>query len=67
MPANPTQRRPGDLILDRYMLNATAEEREDARENLRALVRVLMRIDRRLTKDAVNELDSHEVNAGGKI
>ncbi len=33
MEAKPRQ--PGDLILDRYMPNATPEERETARENLR--------------------------------
>lgn len=49
---------PGDIILDRYMPNATEAEREDARENLQALVRVLIRINRRLIEEAM-ESDSH--------
>jgi len=43
--------RPGDLILNRYMLNATEAEREDARENLKRLARVLMRIEARLARE----------------
>jgi len=39
------QRRPGDLILDRYMPNATPEEREAARENLRAALTMLIRLE----------------------
>jgi hypothetical protein len=43
--------RPGDLILNRYMLNATEEEREDARENLRAYATVILRIATRLATE----------------
>lgn len=39
---------PGDLILDRYMPQATAEEREVARENLRAFAAVVVGITKRL-------------------
>ena len=45
------ERRPGDLILMRYMPNATEEEREDARENLRRFARVLLRIEERLARE----------------
>ncbi len=46
-----SQRRPGDLILDRYMPNATLEEREAARESLRRLARLLIRVHERLALD----------------
>jgi hypothetical protein len=41
----------GDRILDRYMPNATAEEREAARQNLRRLARVLIGIEDRLARE----------------
>ena len=41
------QRRPGDFILDRYMPDATPEEREGARENLRRLAKLLLRVHER--------------------
>ena len=44
-------RRPGDLIIDRYMPNASDAEREEARENLRLLAGVLMRIEDRLAQE----------------
>ena len=48
MVAKNQNRRPGDLILDRYMPNATVEEREVARENLRAFAVVVVGIAKRL-------------------
>ena len=48
MVTNNANRRPGDFILDRYMPDATAEEREVARENLRAFALVVVGIARRL-------------------
>ncbi len=39
--------RPGDEILNRYMPDATGEEREIARENLRAFAAVAMGIAKR--------------------
>ena len=42
------EHRPGDLILDRYMPNASDAEREEARENLRRFACVLTRIEDRL-------------------
>ena len=45
------EHRPGDLILNRYMPNATEEVREEARENLRRLARVLLRIEERLARE----------------
>jgi len=44
-------RRPGDLILERYMPNASDAELEDARENLRAYAAVVLRIATRLTTE----------------
>ena len=48
MVAKNQNRRPGDLILDRYMPNAAVEEREVARENLRAFAVVVVGIAKRL-------------------
>ena len=52
---------PGDLILDRYMPDATDEEREAARENLRQYAEVLFRVTTRLATEEVearNKFDS---------
>ncbi len=46
------QRLPGDLILDRYMPDATPEQREDAHANLKAYVAVIMRLNQRLAREA---------------
>jgi hypothetical protein len=56
---------PGDIILDRYMLNASEEEREIARENLRRLARLLIRVHERLTLD--NPEDAIRTNADSKL
>lgn len=45
------EHRPGDLILKKYMPNATEDEREEARENLRRLARVLLRIEERMARE----------------
>ena len=45
------QYRAGDLILNRYMPNATEQEREAARENLRKFAMVVVGIARRLAKE----------------
>jgi len=45
------ERLSGDLIINRYMPNATEEERKDARENLRRFARVLLRIEERLARE----------------
>ena len=39
---------PGDLILDRYMPDATCEEREEARANLKRLAQAYITIIERL-------------------
>jgi hypothetical protein len=44
-------RRPGDLILDRYMPSAPEAEREAARENLWAYAMVVLRIATRLATE----------------
>ena len=43
--------RPGDLILNRCMPNATEENREGARDNLRAYATVVLRIATRLATE----------------
>lgn len=48
-------RRPGDLILDRYMPDASEAEREEARERLRAFARLLLRTGARLAAEAKEE------------
>jgi len=37
-------RRPGDLILDRYMPDASEDAREKVRENLRQLAHLMLRL-----------------------
>lgn len=51
-------RQPGDLILDRYMPQATPEEREAARTNLRTLLSTLIRIEERHALDDSGQLGS---------
>jgi|CXWL01.1.fsa_nt_gi hypothetical protein len=48
---NPSNHRPGDLILNRYMPDATEEECEAARENLREFAVVVVGIAKRLAKE----------------
>lgn len=48
-------RRPGDLILDRYMPNASEIEREEARQNLCAYAAVVLRIATRLATEEYEE------------
>jgi len=43
----PPAREPGDSIIDRYLPDASAEEREEARENLRRLARFLIGVHER--------------------
>lgn len=51
--ANRKPARPGDLILDRYMPDATVEEREAARANLNSFLATLVRIEeRRMFEDS---------------
>jgi hypothetical protein len=49
---DPKPRRPGDLILDHYMPNATEEQREEARSNLKAYVAAVIGIRQRLDREA---------------
>lgn len=53
-----SERRPGDLFIDRYMPNASEEAREEAYANLRALVALLVRIDERLALEDQERHDS---------
>jgi len=43
--------RPGDLIINRYMPNATLVEKEEARQNLRQYARTLLAINERLLRE----------------
>lgn len=51
MDSTRTDMQPGDRILDRYMPNATIDERDAARENLRRLARFLIRVHERLERE----------------
>ena len=65
MPKSSSKRRPGDVILDRYMPDATPEEREAARTNLYGFVAVLLRI---ATREATEEAEQAiRANGGGKV
>lgn len=48
------KRRPGDIILDRYMPTATPEEREEARANLRAWGHIIIAIQERLERERLD-------------
>ena len=48
MTRHENDKKPGDLIIDRYMPNATETEREEARTNLRAYLAVVLRIASRI-------------------
>ena len=50
-PSPSSPRRPGDLILDKYMPNATEEERGAARENLRKYAVIVVGIAKRLARE----------------
>ena len=50
-PSPSSPHRPGDLILNRYMPDATEEEREAARENLREYAVIVVAIAKRLAKE----------------
>lgn len=47
-PSPSSPHRPGDLILNRYMSDATEEEREAARKNLREYAKIVARIAERI-------------------
>ena len=54
-----SDRKPGDLILDRYLPNATSEAREEAREVLRKHALLLIRWgERTLFERAANSPES---------
>lgn len=46
-----SERQPGDLIIDRYLPNADAQTREEARDVLRAHALLLVRIGERIMAD----------------
>jgi hypothetical protein len=48
---NPPNEAPELRIVNRYMPNATAEQREEAMANLRQLAQLLMRIEDRLARE----------------
>jgi len=48
---------PGDLILDRYMPDATDEEREAARENLRQFAVIVVGMAKRLAREEREQSD----------
>ena len=46
------EHKPGDLIINKYMPDATPEQKEEARENLRAFARLIVRVETRLAREA---------------
>lgn len=54
----PSPRLPGDLILDRYLPNATHEKRAEAREALREYALFLLRIGERVWNERATETRS---------
>ena len=64
-PINP-KRQPGDIILDRYMPDATPEEQDDARENLYAFAAVILRICERVHRERMTALNN-ESSTPGKV
>lgn len=60
--------KPGDLLIDRYMPGATAEERERAHERIRAVVSVLIQIDERVSREArIREKSGGAVESEGSV
>jgi len=58
----PKNRRPGDLILERYMPDASEEEREEARANLKAYVALVLRLQERAVREG-DDYPSGDKNA----
>lgn len=67
MPAKRPNQRPGDLILDRYMPDATPEERETARENLKTALAALMCIEEQRALRNGGKLDSQKQQSRGRV
>ena len=65
MPTSNADYRPGDVILNRYMPNASEADREEARANLYAFVAVLVRIAKRRTDEEIER--EIRVKAEGKV
>ena len=69
--------RPGDKILDRYLHNASSEEREEARETLREWAKFLIKVGERIMAERVSadetrhneeptQMATGEVRLGGR-
>lgn len=67
MPTNNRERKPGDLIITRYMPNASEVEREEARENLRAYLAVALRIARRLEQEERDRAQTIRANPDSEV
>lgn len=52
-----TIRRPGDILLDRYLPDASVEDRERAREAFRAHAQLLIRIGERVLEEERSSSD----------
>jgi hypothetical protein len=48
---NATDPRPGFLLIERYMPDASADEREEAYASLREYIGILMRIEERVKRE----------------
>ncbi len=58
---------PGDVILNRYLPDASEEARADAREKLRAFALLMIRIGSRLEDEGYAGGDSPELEGHRKI
>ena len=61
--ARPSGWKPGDLILNKYMPNATSKEREEARDNLKAYVAAVMQIQKRIAREEAEKKDAIDPRA----
>lgn len=63
-----TSRRPGDALIEKFMPDASPEERERAHANLRQLARVLLRIAKRqVDEEIAAQRDSQKTTEGDTI
>ena len=60
-------KRPGDVILDRYMPDATDAEREVVRERLRRFAVILVQIDRRQRHEQLTGDDSPDRDGRDRV
>ena len=63
----PSKKRAGDVLLDRYFRDADEETRERAREAFRDFAHFLLRIGERLEREAQDAAGSTGLHSGATI